>query len=182
MWFSNLFKSRHQKETERLKKKAEMERASDLGDAASKEIMNILNSFFEQRAEPVSIAMMKIWRERIKETHKQQVSDAVSEFQIVVDEIHKYRKQMFNEARNSLGEWKYTAIEMGIMDLIEKYINAQLDKIVELMNNATRDDAAYAFVRIKGYISDEEDKMSPEELNAHLEKKKQDRIDGGAES
>jgi hypothetical protein len=89
---------------------------------------------------------------------------------------------MFNEARNSLGEWKYTAIEMGIMDLIEKYINAQLDKIVELMNNATRDDAAYAFVRIKGYISDEEDKMSPEELNAHLEKKKQDRIDGGAES
>lgn len=179
MWFSNLFKSRHQKEVERLKKKADEERALDAGKAASNETIKILDNFFENRAEPVAIAMMKVWRERIGITHHQDTSDAVSEYQIMMSEIHKYRDQMFDEARNSLGEWKYLAIEIGFIDLVEKYIDQKLNNIVELMNSATRDDVAYAFARIKGIISEEEHAMSPEELKIHLENKRQSQIDDG---
>ncbi|MEN3231999.1 hypothetical protein PUR21_31075 [Methylorubrum rhodesianum] len=178
MWFSSIFKSRHQREVDRLKKKADLERALDAGKAASKQTLQILDNFFEQRAEPVAIAMMKIWRERIEITHKLEITDAISEYQIVMAEIQTYREQMFGEAKDALGEWKYLAIEVGFIDSIEKYIEQKITNIVDLMNSATRDDVAYAAARIKGIISDEQHTMSPEELKADIEKKRRDQLPG----
>jgi hypothetical protein len=55
-------------------------------------------------------------------------------------------------------------IEIGVDDVVRAYIDKKIDDVSSLLLKSMLDEFAYAIARIRGVISDAEDRMTPEEF------------------
>lgn len=167
MILAKIFKSKKQ----RLKEKANSERAFDRGRQTSHAVIKIIDESINNTIIPALQHSDGLLCDGLTKLHKARQEDVYQYFNDHKKWLERLRVDAETRVNDDLGEWKYLLIELDLKADFDRYIAATLDPLFEKMNDNLKGNAAYAIARIGGHITDEMDAMSPDELKAYVEQR-----------
>lgn len=169
-FLTNLFKSRATKETERFKAEADMARLSDALDKLFNHVTYKLNDFcrgtgFEIGSERLNAYKDAMWRVEGTDTKAkiEQFNRLAVSF---VQDMDKFKADMIVAAENSLGEFKYTMIELGARDDLHRLIDLKVDQLQTILIQDGANEARIQYARIAGVLHTDGTIMTEEEVRA----------------
>jgi len=163
------FKSKSERERLRLAKEAELERAHDLGREIAREIMARINAQFEEVIIPALGRACQSITQSFESLHKDgTINDVLNLSNQAQSKIDNSKREIIEGIWIRIGDLKYLAIEHGIRDDIQEYIERRLTPLFQQLQEQIQGDRAYAILRITGHVTDEMHAMSTDELAAYV--------------
>ena len=169
MAFFGLFKSKAEWDQEGRAEEAKLTRAHDMGRQMSETVTQLIDTFFDEKVSPVVINVNKALVHDLETHHHDKtMDDAMGLVVDYEDRLKDLKQTVIDGIWNSLGEWKYAAISMGMKDDFDRYIAHKLDPVWETLSKNATEQMAYCAARITGRITDEMHAMTPDELEEYV--------------
>jgi hypothetical protein len=139
MAFFGLFKSKAERDQEERVEEAKLTRAHDMGRQMSETVTQLIDSFFDEKVMSVAINVNKALEHDLEaHQHDRTTDDAMN---LVVDygeRMKELKQRAIEGIWDSLGEWKYALIRMGMKDDFDRYIEHKLDPVWETLSKNAR--------------------------------------------
>jgi len=167
-FLTKLFKTKAGREIEVREEQAKLARAEDMGRQVSQTVISLIDAFRDQKLVPSVRDVLRTFKLSIDSHHKDATPAAainvLAEFK---SELENWKNKAFIAVWDSLSEWKYSLIELGIKDTFDKYINEMIEVVWVEADKLAVGETAYCVTRISGHITDEMHVMTPEELERY---------------
>lgn len=173
MAFFGLFRSRAERDQGGRAEEAELTRAHDMGRQMTQTVTQLIDTFFDEKVRPVVINVNKALVHDLEAHHHDKTTDGLMSLLVDYEDRLKGLKQAAVDGIwESLGEWKYQLIRVGVKDDFDRYIAHKLDPIWETLSKHATEQGAYCAARITGHITDETHAMTPDELKEYVQRRK----------
>lgn len=169
MAFFGIFKSKSERDQEARDTEAKLARAHDLGRQMSVTVTNIIDTFYDEKVLPVCKNVVRACNNDLEQHHHDETTDDAMALCINFGaQLNDFKRSAVNGVWDTLGDWKYQLIEMGMKEDFDRYIAAKFDPIFEAVEKNATEQMAYCAARISGHITDEMHEMTPDELNEFI--------------
>lgn len=165
MAFFGLFKSKAERDQEGRAEEAKLTRAHDMGRRMSQTVTQLIDTFFDEKVRPVVITVNKALVDDLETHHHDKTTDDAMDLVVdYKDRLKELKRTAVDGIWDSLGEWKYTLINMGMKGDFDRYIAHKLDPVWETLSKNATEQMAYCVARITGHITDEMHATTLDEL------------------
>jgi hypothetical protein len=165
MAFFGLFKSKSERDQEARATEAKLTRAHDLGRRASATVTKIIDTFYDQKVLPVCKNVAEACNNDFERHHHDEtIDDAMALYVNFGAQLKDLKQSAVDGVWDTLGDWKYQLIEIGMKEDFDRYIAAKFDPIFEIVDKNATEQMAYCAARISGHITDAMHAMTPDEL------------------